>query len=680
MNGSGGGLEHLKSLLDAGSYEEARAALLAFDSRGLADSEAHLALAGIAERTGELERAVLEYNLCLKANPSNEGAIRRLARLRQDRGEYDRAMRAYRRLLELAPGDEEASGELGSILEELGRPGDAIAVLEEAVSKRASPKLALELERLQRPGRKSPSAVEGEAEQGPVTEIAPGDADCVHFATLFAGREGVYARQWTSPTGKHGYTPVEEPFTPVVARQHLLGAFTAGVYPLRMDNTVSFLAFDLDIARFALSRESRDARGVERVLKQAQVGACQIVDAAASLDLECLIEDSGWKGRHVWLFFETPVPAAAARRLAEMLLEAAGALPAEVSVEVFPKQSRVAEGGLGNLIKVPLGIHRVTSRRSLFVNAAGRPVPDQLGCLREAPRIPRGRVRSLVERSSMARVAVSPLEGDEEEQAGALGPVPPEFESREARRPSMPVEAPSYQPEQDLEFQWILDRCGVLGEIERRARSGGILGNDERMVLTYTAGHLTKGPDAVNSVLSTLLNVEQTALLKSRLKGNPMSCPKIRSRVPEVAASVGCNCKFEASAGLYPNPLLHLNTLRSRGIGGGTMSLTRLQVERIVSDLIRIRSEMERLGRLARELEQKLADFMEETGTAELSTAAGQLSRDPHSGRLSLGFTQVSLLQPAAEAGNDRALRDGAGGGGRGEAGQAGGAKGSEDA
>ncbi len=671
-------LEKVQGLLDSGEYEAARTALNGLDLRQEASASLHARAARMAEQLGELDRAILEYNYSLKADASQPEILRRLGRLRADRGELDRAIRAFRRLLEILPEDVDAALDLASALEDSGRPGEALGVFEAALKTAKDPRIERECARLKR-GEKQSSEVPADDSGEESEPISPSDADAVVFASLFAGREGVYARQWTSPTGKHGYTPVEEPFTPAVAKNHLLGGYTVGVYPVRMDNTVGFLAFDLDISRFALSRDSRDARGPARLLKVAHASACRLVDAAAMHEIPALIEDSGWKGRHVWIFFEIPVPAAAARRLADVILEGAGPLPSEITVEIFPKQARVMEGGFGNLVKVPLGIHRVTGRRSVFLDPEGRPVRNQLGLLREASKVPREVVRAVLERAASKKAgpvkdaSTGGADGFQEE-----GLVKSEDAAVQIRTGSVVVEEAAYQPSQDLEFQWILDRCAVLAEIERRGRSSGVLSNDERTVLTFTVGHLPRGPEAVNSVLTGLLNTEPPALLKSRLKGNPMSCPKIRSRVSEIAAGVGCNCRFEAAAGLYPTPLLHLSSLRNRGVtGGSTISLTRLQVERLVSDLIRIRSEMERLGRLSREIEQQLLDFMGEAGVSEMTTASGALRKDTHSGALSLGISLPRALGlPAAGGGlNDRSLCDGTGSGSGDEAGTAGGEK-----
>ena len=35
---------------------------------------------------------------------------------------------------------------------------------------------------------------------------------------------------------------------------------------------------------------------------------------------------------------------------------------------MFPKQIKVVEGGFGNLVKLPLGVHRKTGQRSYFLD------------------------------------------------------------------------------------------------------------------------------------------------------------------------------------------------------------------------------------------------------------------------------------------------------------------------
>jgi len=656
------------------------------DTTGTVGAELHTELGRLAEHLGELEVAITEYNLALRDEPTRLAPLHRLAQLRADRGELRQAERAYRRLRELRPHDSELILEWGGVLEELGEGERARELYQQAVSASAAPDphLAQAARRLGRVPRGSDDLDLGPDEGADLVDgepgqdfPEPGDADLITFASLFSGREGVHARQWASATGRHGYTPVHEPFTPAVARAHLLGAYTVGIYPVRMDQTARFLAFDLDVARYALSQAGKAPRGLEACLAQTLRVGRRLVDAAAAQGLTALLESSGYKGYHVWLLCATPVPASALRRLGGILLHEAGPLPPEVTVEVFPKQSRVAAGSLGNLIKLPLGVHRVTGRRSLLVDGSGQPLPDPFARLRSLELIARAQIVSLRGRaegtspgtgSRMEHGGSGPfvmqrpagresLEGDPAiPETGRVVPFPAArrggsepWPGSASRRPAStqslpgldpelaetltaqeafarPVEDP-YEPEEDVELQWLAQRCPVLGELLRRAEIDSVISNDARLVLTYTVGHLATGPQAVNSLLSRTLTMDPTAFLKSRLRGHPMSCPKIRARLPEITAAVCCDCHFEEGAGLYPTPLLHLQSLPGRRGSGGSLAVGRsgLQVERLVTDLYRLRADIARSERLARDLEGRLRDLLTEQGVEELVTSAGTL-------------------------------------------------------
>jgi len=49
--------------------------------------------------------------------------------------------------------------------------------------------------------------------------------------------------------------------------------------------------------------------------------------------------------------------------------------------------------------------------------------------------------------------------------------------------------------------------------------------------------------------------------MKDRLKGNPVSCPSIRKKIPHVTRRLACNCHFEFAPDRYPTPVLYLLTL-----------------------------------------------------------------------------------------------------------------------
>jgi hypothetical protein len=77
------------------------------------------------------------------------------------------------------------------------------------------------------------------------------------------------------------------------------------------------------------------------------------------------------------VFFRQPTPAPQVRAWALQVLKRAGN---PQPVEVYPKQDHIPEGGLGNLVRVPFGVHRVYGGRSrvefgTFARIAA-PAPD----------------------------------------------------------------------------------------------------------------------------------------------------------------------------------------------------------------------------------------------------------------------------------------------------------------
>ncbi|HOI10440.1 MAG TPA: CRISPR-associated primase-polymerase type A1, partial [Myxococcota bacterium] len=547
---------------------------------GLHDVAEHLRLADAAEEAGETGKALVEYNLALRDAPDRAEILLRIARLRVDRGELDRARRAYEHFLKLRPEDLAVAAEAREIL--------AVPGVEAMIS-----------------GVAPPVPVTGEP------ELAVTDADCMTFATLFAGREGVHARQWASSTGRSGYSPVREPFTAAVARGHLMGAFTVGIYPVRMDNTARFLAFDLDVAGAVRSVGT----AFDKRLKSVHRAACLLVDACAALGIPTLLEDSGHKGRHVWVLMEHPVPAAGLRRLADKVLGQAGIDDQDVSIEVFPKQSRVAAGGLGNLIKLPLGVHRLTGRRSWFLDpATNEPASNPMGALAGLRRMSAEELRALVQ--DVPRLTVirgpEPAGSDDNPAPGkpaSTQPPRPREASTGPQPAALPQELP-YDFDGDPQVQAVLASCPVLAAIVGRVRQGGVLTTDERIVLTHTLGHLDHGPDAVNHLLSNTLNIDTAVFLKSRLRGQPISCPRIRFRLKDVTAGLACDCRFDEQAGLYPTPVLHASPFRLNGryptVQDTPASPGAMQTARLESDLARAREQAQRAARLAAELEARL--------------------------------------------------------------------------
>lgn len=259
------------------------------------------------------------------------------------------------------------------------------------------------------------------------------------FRSLFRGREDVFPIRWQNlRTGKSGYAPAchnewarglcEKPrvkcgncpnhafvhVTEDVLRSHLQGRdvanpgkaepFTAGVYPLMMDETCWFLAADFDKQSW-----QRDALAFLKTCREKGVPAA-------------LERSRSGNGGHVWIFFSEPVPASEARKLGTHLvtetMERCPDLGFESYDRFFPSQDTMPAGGFGNLISLPLQKGPRQQGNSVFVDDEFRPYDDQWNFLASLRRLSRAEVADFVDQASAAGRIVGvrlPLDDDDEE-------------------------------------------------------------------------------------------------------------------------------------------------------------------------------------------------------------------------------------------------------------------------
>ena len=217
------------------------------------------------------------------------------------------------------------------------------------------------------------------------------------FRSVFKGREDVFAKRWYSKaSGKGGYQPVcqnewnrqlcdkrkfkcaecpNRQFAALTDKdiyRHLEGKDTdgrdvIGLYVLNEDNTCNLLCTDFD--------DKNCEHGY-------QEDVVAFVDVCKSWGVPCSIERSrSGNGAHVWIFFEAPVLAVKARRLGNAILTEAMNRDGRISFKsydrFFPNQDTLPEGGLGNLVALPLQGNARKNGNSVFVNEYFEPFRDQ---------------------------------------------------------------------------------------------------------------------------------------------------------------------------------------------------------------------------------------------------------------------------------------------------------------
>lgn len=631
-------LERARAAIESGLIEEASAIARERDTRNTVDVDVHLGWASILEDLGLTGQATLELNLAIRDAPHRPETYLKLSELYLDMGQASRAGKTLTRLIERNPEIPEYYERAASAFKEAAQFDTAMQIYQDALK-------ATDDNRFKGYIRDMSFIETEEAQDSHVlsetASLVPQKHHLITFCSLFSGREGVYARQWLSPTGESGYTPVNEPLNLKVAENHILGNFTVGAYPVRLDNTVNFIAFDFDVAKFALNKAISSERLWSGLMRRVLNQARKLVDICASGDMSSYLEDSGFKGYHVWIFLESPVPAGVAKKCADLLVAQLAPMPQDITVEVFPKQTTVRSGGLGNLIKLPLGIHKRTGKRSVFISPDAEPYSDQLGFLENVKKTSKRSIYSAIQRIAasprvVARTVSSPPDQDD---------APFDLEEDAPTRPERHLSRATpeaYNMDRDPEFQQLMLKCPVLKHIVDTANQTANLSTEETLVLIHSVGHIKHGPEAVNTIFQRCVNADPSLFMKSQLKGNPVSCPKIRLRVPHISSMVSCNCAFDMSVNLYPTPLIHVRTLSGKeSISPLGITVDSLQFQNLVQDYIKLRKQLRETQMLLNKYENNLEGFFNDAGVQSVQTPIGELKMKRIEGQKTIFILEI---------------------------------------
>ena len=298
----------------------------------------------------------------------------------------------------------------------------------------------------------------------------------------------------------------------------------------------------------------------------------------------------------------------------------------ELALEAFPKQGEVAPGKLGNLLKLPLGVHRRSGRRAALLDETQRPSRDPWGQLRRVQRVGPAHIDWLLEGSQAVGVRVEATEAPTS-ASSAPGAVKAPFTIEDLERSE--------------ELAVLRAGCAVLDEMVRGAARGEEVSHDERVVMRHTLGHVPKLIPALNYMIERAVPGRRFELVRNPQRGNPMSCASVRRRVPDIAYRVPCYCAFEDTPRDYPTPLLHLT-------GGGEdvlapteeVALSEPSADELAQTYARLRSRIEELRA---ELDGVREVLVSRIGDAEVRTEAGVL-------RVSeVGGERVLVLAPGEE-------------------------------
>ncbi len=453
----------------------------------------------------------------------------RCARLIQAAGDVSAALAVLEWLTGHVPDFTDAWRERVALLELLGRSSPSLGS-SEAGQGRVSER---EVEHEQESGE-APPWEEGESPapkpqeddfsrvEGPFWEWRRREAAVARYMALFQGREDCFARQWVDrEKGAQGYVPVRRPLELADVMDHLQGRKTYRIYLLQQDSRVRLGVIDADLNLGLRSGEAL-AKKRDAVRREQRYLVTRLMELARQQHLACLVEFSGGKGFHFWFFVEEPVPAAVVRCALQGVTSRIQPDLSCFQLEVFPKQDRLEGKGLGNLVKLPLGVHRLTGRPSYFLHTRERSVDAQLAVLEKVRLIPARVFQEADKSRGKATVVVHP------------------------RRERWAADYP--------ELAVLEERCAALGQILSECRHHRTLTVRAEKILFATLGFLPRARVLLHHVLQSLpeYNPHYVDYQLSRLRGSPLGCRKIH----RLLGMDGALCTFGTDI-RYAHPLLH---------------------------------------------------------------------------------------------------------------------------
>lgn len=388
-------------------------------------------------------------------------------------------------------------------------------------------------------GKEDPSAARDRCE---VPQLAPPHAgDAEHLLALLSGAEGCFFRD--AADGEHvARTRVTAPLTVQEVRDHLDGRYWLGSYPLLRNACARFGAIRVVVAAKARRGIARGRSGLPAELGR---DAMAVVAAMARLGLSPLVSQEPGRGWVVWLLADRPVPAPRLRCVLDAAAKSAGPSPPQVTRETVPAQDSARPDKPGTGVLWPLGLDPRTSQRAWLCSATLEPLPDQLAALRAFR--PDAHERIAEAAGVHRHVVVSPR-GQPKQRTAAAG------------RPPDPVALATSPFHDSARARDVYRGCNVLRAIVDKAVRGDGMTNDERFFLADVLSRLgAEGEPALEAVLRHLADYRpgMAARLLQRAYPRPTSCGRIRERMPELTARVGCDCRFRLPPGAYPTPALH---------------------------------------------------------------------------------------------------------------------------
>lgn len=340
------------------------------------------------------------------------------------------------------------------------------------------------------------------------------DNICLFQSRFSTGRWAVQG-DLNKTTGATQYEKGEkEHLTTELIKKHLDSEITLGSYCIGPQNDSIFLVIDFDIdtiiAKSVITKPG-DKKAKEKYAEALRVMQEQVKKVIGNLSEklgigrnQVLIEKSGAKGYHLWMFFSQPTPSLKVYKMTRVIsreLELQG-------YEIYPMQASADDLKVGSLIKIPLGINKKTGERCFFLDDTFEPFLDQWKALADVSAITDEQLNNLIK---LRDTEAERIEEDTIEDVTSIGG----------------------------SIDRMIDSCDALKALQEKSEKppeeGGEinLSHDERMtILSLFKKFGNVGKMRIHQFLKNThnYNAEKTDKIISSANVTPMKCSTLRER------------------------------------------------------------------------------------------------------------------------------------------------------
>jgi hypothetical protein len=532
-----------------------------------------------AEDNFDFEKALEYYEKAFQSLTVEDGSLIRYANLLFEFQEYEKAKRVFEKIVEKCQ-DKEYLLKLAQIYEELDLKKSAIDTYE---------RLGME--------EKVKELKDQEL------QVHPNRSVLEKFSDLFSGREDVFAVQ-----SDKGYYPVRRPMNFEDIKEHLNGLKTLGTYVLRSDNSVKFAVYDVDIKKQYIY----DEKNVFKYETLCRNTVREICNVLSTEDLSYHLEYSGWRGYHIWLFFSEWLQAYKVKGVLEALVRNLE-VPEEINIEVFPKQADL-NGGLGNLVKLPLGVHLKTLKRCSFLNEKFEIIPNQIDYMLKITPNDKSKIETLYQKLSIEHKTERQLKSPSKLVSKPIA----QKKKTDSLKKILRKDIQRQSPQKFLLA--LINACSVLKQINDKIERTAYIEDDEEFIFIRACIPLDNSKDLLHETLKKTINYSFERV-ESTIQNNgliPITCQEIRKIVFNKALKIDlsrCNCKFND---VYDTPCALLKDVEE-------IFLNKVDVSEIVKRILDKTAEKAELEKEIKNLRMLVAKKLENQG--EISTTFGKVRR-----------------------------------------------------